>query len=69
MSTTEMTTIAPTGTWQLDRVHSTVSFEVAYLAGIFKGEFREVDATLATVAVPSSAAVSATSRVASTWRN
>ncbi|HEU4449465.1 MAG TPA: YceI family protein [Gaiellaceae bacterium] len=47
MSTTEMTTIAPTGTWRLDRVHSTVSFEVAYLAGIFKGEFREVDATLA----------------------
>jgi polyisoprenoid-binding protein YceI len=32
------------GTWQLDPVHSTVGFEVAYLAGTFRGEFQEVSA-------------------------
>ena len=37
---------APTGTWQLDPVHSTVGFEVAYLGGHFKGQFRQVEATL-----------------------
>jgi polyisoprenoid-binding protein YceI len=42
------TTATPmlTGTWQLDPVHSTVEFEVDYLAGTFKGEFRENDARL-----------------------
>jgi polyisoprenoid-binding protein YceI len=34
------------GTWQLDPVHSSVGFEVAYLAGTFRGEFREVTAQL-----------------------
>lgn len=43
-ATTE--TIAPAGTWQLDPVHSSVAFEVDYLAGTFKGDFREVAATL-----------------------
>lgn len=46
MSTTA-TTIVPIGTWQLDPVHSTVGFEVPYLVGTFKGEFRDVQATLA----------------------
>lgn len=46
MSTTEATTLAPAGTWRLDPVHSRVGFEIAYLAGTFKGEFREVQATL-----------------------
>ena len=46
MSTTEILTIAPPGTWHLDPVHSSVSFEVAYLAGTFKGQFREVAAEL-----------------------
>ena len=46
MSITE-TPIAPAGTWTLDPVHSTVAFEVAYLAGTFKGQFRDVDARLA----------------------
>ena len=46
MSTTE-TLIAPAGTWQLDPVHSSVGFEVAYLSGTFKGHFREFDGTLA----------------------
>lgn len=45
MSTIE-TTIAPAGTWALDPVHSAVGFEVAYLAGTFKGQFRDVDAQL-----------------------
>lgn len=44
MSTT--TIGAPAGTWQLDPVHSTVGFEVAYLGGRFKGQFREVEASL-----------------------
>jgi polyisoprenoid-binding protein YceI len=45
--TTQTLTIAPSGTWRLDPVHSSVGFEVDYLAGTFKGDFREVDATLA----------------------
>jgi polyisoprenoid-binding protein YceI len=45
MSTIE-TSISPAGTWTLDPVHSTVGFEIAYLAGTFKGQFREVDARL-----------------------
>ena len=44
MSTIETPTF--TGTWQVDPVHSTVGFEVAYMAGTFKGEFREIAATL-----------------------
>ena len=46
MSTIETMTSAPAGTWQLDPVHSTVGFEVDYLAGTFRGQFREVVATL-----------------------
>lgn len=46
MSTIETITVAPAGTWKLDPVHSNVGFEVAYLAGVFKGQFREADATL-----------------------
>jgi polyisoprenoid-binding protein YceI len=47
VSTTETLTIAPAGTWRLDPVHSSVGFEVDYLAGTFKGDFREVEANLA----------------------
>jgi len=36
----------PAGTWTLDRVHSTVGFEVGYLAGIFRGTFRDVEVQL-----------------------
>ncbi|MGH3037007.1 MAG: YceI family protein [Gaiellaceae bacterium] len=47
MSTTEIEiAIAPAGTWTLDPVHSTVGFEVAYLVGTFKGQFRDVDGQL-----------------------
>ena len=45
--TTTTETIAPAGTWELDPVHSTVGFEVDYLAGTFKGDFRDVAATFA----------------------
>ena len=44
MSTTETVTAA--GTWNLDPVHSLVGFEVPYLAGTFKGSFRDITATL-----------------------
>jgi polyisoprenoid-binding protein YceI len=36
----------PTGTWRLDPVHSTIGFEVDYLSGSFRGQFREVEAKL-----------------------
>jgi polyisoprenoid-binding protein YceI len=43
-STASATT--PVGTWQLDKVHSSVGFEVAYLGGTFRGHFRDVAAEL-----------------------
>src|SRR5712691_11667287 len=43
---TPILTVAPTGTWNLDSVHSRVDFEVSYLAGTFKGEFPEIGAKL-----------------------
>jgi polyisoprenoid-binding protein YceI len=49
MSTLESsTTIAPAGTaWAADAVHSTVAFEVEYAGvSIFRGSFRDFDATL-----------------------
>src|SRR6058998_2908724 len=36
----------PLGTWALDPVHSTIGFEVNYLAGTFRGQFRDVAAQL-----------------------
>jgi polyisoprenoid-binding protein YceI len=35
-----------TGTWELDPVHSSIGFEVPYLSGTFKGQFREAEAKL-----------------------
>jgi len=47
MSITTDTRLAlPVGTWALDPVHSTIGFEVDYLAGAFRGQFREVTAHL-----------------------
>ena len=43
---TPILTVAPAGTWNLDPIHSRVDFEVHYLAGTFKGEFREIGAEL-----------------------
>jgi polyisoprenoid-binding protein YceI len=46
-----MTTITqqalPTGTWNVDPVHSQVGFAVEYVAGTFRGSFSPVDASLA----------------------
>ncbi len=48
MSTIESTNTAvlPTGTWQLDAVHSQVGFAVKYMVGTFRGSFSPVAATL-----------------------
>jgi polyisoprenoid-binding protein YceI len=37
---------APAGTWQLDSTHSSVGFQVPYLAGTFKGQLHDVDGRL-----------------------
>jgi polyisoprenoid-binding protein YceI len=43
MSTTTDTRQAlPVGSWSLAPIHSTIGFEVDYLAGSFRGQFREV---------------------------
>ena len=50
--TTETRQGLPLGTWALDPVHSTIGFEVNYLAGAFRGQFREVSARLDAGASP-----------------
>jgi polyisoprenoid-binding protein YceI len=37
---------APAGTWALDPTHSSVGFQVPYLAGTFKGQFHDVEGRL-----------------------
>jgi polyisoprenoid-binding protein YceI len=56
MSTTTEQAI-PTGTWNLDPVHSSVGFAVDYLAGTFQGSFSKVDAQAADGALKGSAEV------------
>jgi polyisoprenoid-binding protein YceI len=56
---TEIQRELPAGTWVLDPVHSTIGFELPYLAGIFRGSFRDVDAKL------TADGLSGTARVAS----
>ena len=47
MSTTEQITQIPTGTWNLDPVHSSIGFAVRYNGvGTFRGTFDDLDATL-----------------------
>jgi polyisoprenoid-binding protein YceI len=47
MSTTEQTTVIPTGTWTLDPVHSSIGFAVRYSGvGTFRGTFDDFDANL-----------------------
>ena len=53
----------PTGTWQFDPVHSSIGFEVEYIVGVFRGQFREVEATL--VAGEDGAALRGSAQVAS----
>ncbi len=43
---TETKTALPTGTWQLDPVHSHVGFAVDYIIGTFRGTFSPIEATL-----------------------
>jgi polyisoprenoid-binding protein YceI len=44
--TTDTRQVLPVGTWALDPVHSSIGFAVEYLAGAFRGQFREVAARL-----------------------
>jgi polyisoprenoid-binding protein YceI len=46
VSATQTPSAVPVGTWRLDPVHSSVGFEVDYMAGTFKGAFRDVEAKL-----------------------
>ena len=46
MTITETLISAPVGTWTLDPVHSDVGFEVKYLVGTFRGQFRDIDGSL-----------------------
>jgi polyisoprenoid-binding protein YceI len=47
MSSTTQNTGIPTGTWNLDPVHSSIGFAVSYAGvGTFRGTFREFDAKL-----------------------
>jgi len=57
MTTTQIRQALPTGTWQLDPVHSSIGFEIAYLGGVFRGQFRDVEATIADGFVTGSAEV------------
>jgi polyisoprenoid-binding protein YceI len=50
-------TALPTGTWVLDPVHSTIGFELPYLAGTFRGHFTDVDAKLTADSLTGSARV------------
>jgi polyisoprenoid-binding protein YceI len=44
VSTIEIAQSLPTGTWELDGVHSSIGFEIEYIVGVFRGQFRDVDA-------------------------
>ena len=52
-------TAAPAGTWTVDKVHSTIGFEVEHMVSTFRGRFEQFDVQLTdgklvgTVAVPS----------------
>ena len=38
--------VLPTGTWQVDKVHSSIGFAVDYMAGTFHGTFSDFDAVV-----------------------
>ena len=61
-TTTDTRQSLPLGTWALDPVHSTIGFEVNYLAGTFRGQFRDVAAQLEAGETP---ALSGSAKVAS----
>jgi polyisoprenoid-binding protein YceI len=41
------TQVLPSGTWRVDKVHSSIGFAVDYMAGTFRGTFSDFDAVLA----------------------
>jgi polyisoprenoid-binding protein YceI len=41
------TQVLPTGTWNVDKVHSSIGFAVDYMAGTFHGTFSDFDASVA----------------------
>jgi polyisoprenoid-binding protein YceI len=45
MSTAD-TQVLPSGTWQVDKVHSRIGFAVDYMAGTFYGTFSDFDAVV-----------------------
>ena len=47
----------PSGTWSVDRVHSTVGFAIPYMAGTFQGTFADFEARLSDGALHGSARV------------
>jgi polyisoprenoid-binding protein YceI len=44
---TANTQVLPTGTWSVDKIHSSIGFAVDYMAGTFHGTFGDFDAALA----------------------
>ena len=62
MSTIEQTTQAiPTGTWNVDPVHSEIAFSVEYMAGTFRGTFEKFDVQLVDGALSGTADVTSIS--------
>jgi polyisoprenoid-binding protein YceI len=57
MSTTDTQQAVPTGTWNVDKVHSNIGFAVDYLSGTFTGSFNDFDAQLADGTLKGSAQV------------
>jgi polyisoprenoid-binding protein YceI len=57
MSSTDTQQAVPTGSWNLDKVHSNVGFAVDYLAGTFTGSFNDFDAQLSDGTLKGSVAV------------
>ncbi len=64
MSNTETLTGVSVGTWTLDAIHSNVGFEVKYLVGTFRGQFRDIGGKLV-VNDDGRAALEGSARVAS----
>ena len=56
MSTVD-TQVLPPGTWEVDKVHSSVGFAVDYMAGKFHGTFSDFDAVVADGTLKGSAKV------------
>ena len=56
MSITD-TQALPSGTWTVDKIHSSVGFSIDYMAGTFHGTFGDFDATLTDGALKGSAKV------------